>query len=135
MKFMKVALIVFVDQHDRVMLNKRRNTENTEMWDLIGGGVKEAETPLEAIIREIKEELLYDINPMNLRPVGKYQMETAKYHAEVSFFISPAPSLKEFTSGDEVFVEDLKFMPVGVAKVKPLLPMAQLFFDMDLLDN
>ena len=38
----------------KILLEKRRDCD---MWGLVGGGVKKYETPLQAIVREIKEEL------------------------------------------------------------------------------
>ena len=38
----------------RLLLEKRRDSDT---WGLVGGGVKKSETPLEAIAREIYEEL------------------------------------------------------------------------------
>ena len=38
----------------KILLEKRRDCD---IWGLVGGGVKKTETPLQAIAREIKEEL------------------------------------------------------------------------------
>lgn len=38
----------------RILLEKRRDCD---IWGLVGGGVKKTESPLQAIAREIKEEL------------------------------------------------------------------------------
>ena len=39
---------------DKLLLEKRRDCE---LWGLVGGGVKNYETPLQAIVREVYEEL------------------------------------------------------------------------------
>ena len=37
---------------------------NPGFWSIFGGGIEEGESPFEAVIREIKEELDYDLkNP------------------------------------------------------------------------
>ena len=38
----------------RLLLEKRRDCE---LWGLVGGGVKPKETPVQAMLREIQEEL------------------------------------------------------------------------------
>lgn len=38
----------------KLLLEKRRDCD---IWGLVGGGVKKQETPLEAIVREVREEL------------------------------------------------------------------------------
>lgn len=40
--------------NDRILLEKRRDCD---LWGLVGGGVKRQESPLEAITREVREEL------------------------------------------------------------------------------
>lgn len=45
------AIIVY---NGKILLEKRRDCD---IWGLVGGGVKKTETPLQAIAREIKEEL------------------------------------------------------------------------------
>ena len=39
---------------DKILLEKRRDCD---IWGLVGGGVKKTESPLQAIAREIREEL------------------------------------------------------------------------------
>ena len=38
----------------KLLLEKRRDSD---VWGLVGGGVKKQETPLQAIVREVREEL------------------------------------------------------------------------------
>ena len=53
----------------RLLLEKRKDCD---LWGLVGGGVKKHETPLQAIIREIKEELGLKISKDNLKKLGVY---------------------------------------------------------------
>lgn len=41
-------------------------------WALPGGGIESGENPAEAAIREVKEELGFDIEPGALQPLGKH---------------------------------------------------------------
>lgn len=45
---------VLVIWNNKLLLEKRRDSDT---WGLVGGGVKRKETPLQAIVRETKEEL------------------------------------------------------------------------------
>jgi len=54
---------------DRLLLEKRRDS-NT--WGLVGGGVKKQETELQAIIREIYEELGLRIPKEKLKKLAVY---------------------------------------------------------------
>lgn len=53
----------------KLLLEKRRDS-NT--WGLVGGGVKKTETELQAISREIYEELGLRISPKQFRKLGVY---------------------------------------------------------------
>lgn len=135
MKFMKVSLMAFIDERGDVLLNKRRNSKNQEMWDLVGGGIEEGETPREAIVREMREELSYILDPSLITELGTREIKTEKYEAEVTFFTAKSPRIDEFKSSDEVFVEDLFFLSKSEALKKKLLPMTQLLFDEEILER
>jgi len=53
----------------RLLLEKRKDCE---LWGLVGGGVKRQETPLEAIAREIYEELGLRVPMHQFKKLGVY---------------------------------------------------------------
>lgn len=53
----------------KLLLEKRRDSDS---WGLVGGGVKKTETELQAITREIREELGLRISPERFRKLGVY---------------------------------------------------------------
>ena len=53
----------------KLLLEKRRDSDT---WGLVGGGVKRKETPLQAIAREIREELGLRIWPDQFRKLAIY---------------------------------------------------------------
>jgi 8-oxo-dGTP diphosphatase len=60
----KIAAIILVNDNGEFLLALRDNKPWIPFpnhWDLIGGHVEEGETPEEALIREVKEELDIDI--------------------------------------------------------------------------
>lgn len=53
----------------KILLEKRRDCD---IWGLVGGGVKKTESPLQAIAREIREELGLRISLDAFRKLGVY---------------------------------------------------------------
>ncbi|MDD5133088.1 MAG: NUDIX domain-containing protein [Candidatus Nanoarchaeia archaeon] len=57
-----VAIIIFYDSENRILMQSRKNiSKHGEEWGFFGGGIELGETPEQALKREIKEELTYDI--------------------------------------------------------------------------
>jgi len=60
----KIAAIILENDEGELLLYLRDNKPGIPFplhWDLIGGHVEEGETPEEALVREVKEELDYDL--------------------------------------------------------------------------
>ena len=53
----------------KLLLEKRRDSD---VWGLIGGGVKKTETELQAIVREVREELGLRIPAKSFKKLGVY---------------------------------------------------------------
>ena len=58
-----------ITYNGKLLLEKRRDSD---VWGLIGGGVKKTETELQAIVREVREELGLRIKPECFRKLGVY---------------------------------------------------------------
>ena len=60
----KIAAIILVNDNGEFLLYLRDNKPGIPYprhWDLIGGHVEDGETPEEELIREVKEELDYNL--------------------------------------------------------------------------
>jgi 8-oxo-dGTP diphosphatase len=60
----KIAAIILENERSEILLYLRDNKEGIPFpnhWDLIGGHVEVGETPEEALVREVKEELNIDL--------------------------------------------------------------------------
>lgn len=60
----QIAAVIFENDNGELLLYKRDNTPGIPFplhWDLIGGHVEEGETPEEALVREVREELGYEL--------------------------------------------------------------------------
>ncbi len=53
----------------KLLLERRRDSDT---WGLVGGGVKKTEEPIEAMVREIREELGLRVNKAALRKLAVY---------------------------------------------------------------
>ncbi|PPR34787.1 MAG: 8-oxo-dGTP diphosphatase [Alphaproteobacteria bacterium MarineAlpha6_Bin3] len=66
-----VSIVALIDWQGKVLISLRpKNKKLSNFWEFPGGKVKNAETPDNAIIREVKEELLIDINQKSLKPLS-----------------------------------------------------------------
>lgn len=63
------ALIVPINSKQQVFIQDRRGHKKPD-WGYFGGEIEQNETPLEAVIRESKEELDVDIKPDELKYLG-----------------------------------------------------------------
>jgi len=57
---------IITDNEGRVLLCHRRDYD---LWNLLGGGVEDGESPWDALVREIKEETGLDARPIHLTGV------------------------------------------------------------------
>jgi len=63
----KGARAILLDEQGRVLLGKRAKGIESGKWCLIGGKPEEGETTKEAVIREVKEEISIDFEPIFYR--------------------------------------------------------------------
>lgn len=57
-------MVLLFDRHNRLLVYLRDNKPNIpfpDHWDLFGGHIEDGETPEEALVREVKEELGIDL--------------------------------------------------------------------------
>ena len=67
MKKRKVSVILFHDNKGNVLLQDRENYSKCgEEFAFFGGGIKEGENPEQALRRELKEELEFEIQNFSL---------------------------------------------------------------------
>jgi 8-oxo-dGTP diphosphatase len=64
-----VVAAALVDQNGRILLQKRpEGRPMAGLWEFPGGKLEHGETPEEALVRELLEELAVEIDPANLVP-------------------------------------------------------------------
>jgi len=124
-KNIEVALLAFIS-NDKVLLNRRADADS-EMWEFIGGGVENGETPQDAIKREILEEVGYLVSQKKdkLQFIGDLSFEDHRIVAKVHFFTAKFPGFEYLSDSDETFVADLKFFNLDDALKLTLLPITR----------
>lgn len=112
----QVALAIISNKNNEVLLQHRDNNAptNPNKWGLWGGRIEGGETPLEAIVRELKEELDIDVDEESLTPFNTYKAQRFGDDWEgYVFHLQDGGDFKyNLQEGD-----DLKFISSEVAKI------------------
>ncbi len=89
-----VALIVFYED-DKVLIQDRKDmSKYGEEWGFFGGRIEAGETPEEAVVRETKEELSYDLKDFAFIKKSSHQLPGVTF--TVYAFAAPLPALSLF---------------------------------------
>jgi mutator protein MutT len=133
--------IIIVNQ-GRILLGLRVDNKT---WGTPGGGVDDGETPMEAIVREVKEETNLDINPLMVRFVSRnYSFNEGVVWHSFCFITDHVsgelkPKLDEFSEMKWVPIQNLYdyilFTPAKEAISEVLQYYPQYLYDIDMADE
>lgn len=84
MKIVKVVAAIIVHE-DKIFATQRGYGDFKDGWEFPGGKIEENETPQEALVREIKEELDTEIEVGELLDTVEY--DYPKFHLSMDCFI------------------------------------------------
>lgn len=108
MKTIRVVAAIILDD-DKVFATQRGYGEFKDGWEFPGGKIDKGETPDEALVREIKEELDTEIEVINLLDTIEY--DYPNFHLSMDCFICKIRSgtlvLKEHESAKWLTKEEL----------------------------
>ena len=83
-----VAAIALVDEDNRVLLQKRpQGKAMAGLWEFPGGKVEDGETPEQALIREMHEELAIDITEACLAPFSFASHAYEDFHLLMPLYV------------------------------------------------
>jgi 8-oxo-dGTP diphosphatase len=87
-KLQLVVSIALIDNNDQILISKRPAKKHLSgYWEFPGGKVKRNETPENAIIREVKEELNVDINNKCIAPLSFSEFDYKKFQLLLLLYV------------------------------------------------
>ena len=90
------VLIYPMDDAGNIYLSREFTyASNEEKIEAAGGSIDEGETPEEAAIREVKEELGIEVDPASLHPLGKMYTITSRVNLTAHSFLAKVTSVGE----------------------------------------
>lgn len=108
MKTRYVALIIFYDKDKRILLQDRRGIgKRGEEWGFFSGEIEDGETAEQAVVRETKEELDFDLK--EYKYVGEYGYDLSDLSVRCKIFISPLRDISKFKQKEGVAMKLFKF--------------------------
>ncbi|MGM5481649.1 MAG: NUDIX domain-containing protein [Nanobdellota archaeon] len=112
-KIIEVAEIVFYDDYNRLLLQGREGISKFgEEWTFFGGRLEAGETPKQALTREIKEELEYELKEYRFLMYQKQEM-TEEITTIQHIYIGDAPELSEVNLREG---SDIRFFTIEEAR-------------------
>lgn len=90
MRTRTVAVVVFYDTENNILLQDRRDFSTHAPWGLFGGSLDGDETPEQALVREIEEELCYKLE--KYEHLGVFEGDYPGLHVVSHLFIAPLPA-------------------------------------------
>jgi 8-oxo-dGTP diphosphatase len=115
-----IAAIIFYTRDNKILLQDRRGISKLgEDWGFFGGKIEDGETPERAVVREIKEELDYDLG-RSAEFFMTIQLTVDRQSIKINWFTCPLDDkMRHFTvlegPGMRLFsiegTKNLKLMP------------------------
>lgn len=126
-KVVLVSAVALIDPDGRVLLAQRPDGKSMAgLWEFPGGKVEVGETPEEALIRELHEELGIDTWSSCLAPLTFASHAYEDFHLLMPLFAcrrwNGTPQSKEGQALKWVKAQDLKNFPMPPADI-PLIPI------------
>lgn len=124
MKIVKVVAAIIIE-NGKIFATQRGYGEFKDGWEFPGGKIEKGETPKEALIREIREELDTDIEVGEIFDTVEY--DYPKFHLSMDCFLCKVKSgdlvLKEHEASKWLTKETLKsveWLPADLGLVEKL---------------
>lgn len=69
--------LCFIKKNDELLMLNREKTPTKGLWNGVGGKMEDRETPLECVIREVKEETGIDINMVEYKGTITWEVDNS----------------------------------------------------------
>ncbi len=89
-----VALIIFYKDNKILIQDRRDMSKFGEEYGYFGGSIDAGETPEEAVIRETREELSFELKEFDF--FRKFHHKVQDFTLTLYVFVAPCPSLSAF---------------------------------------
>ncbi len=102
MKSKKVSLAVFYNSEGKILLQSRKlMSKYGEEFGFFGGHIEENESPEKALIREINEELTYNLKDFKFfKQYGPRVYKDSDWEVTHFVFLSKLPDLSDFKQNE-----------------------------------
>jgi 8-oxo-dGTP diphosphatase len=125
MKLILVSAVALIDRDGRVLIAQRPEGKSMAgLWEFPGGKIEGGETPEQALIRELYEELGIETWSSCLAPLTFASHRYPKFHLLMPLFVcrkwDGIPKSKEGQNLKWVYVNKLKDFPMPAADI-PLI--------------
>tara|TARA_B110000014_G_scaffold258458_1_gene244612 strand:+ start:598 stop:1011 length:414 start_codon:yes stop_codon:yes gene_type:complete len=122
-----VSAVALIDSVGRILLGRRPSDKLMPgLWEFPGGKINLGETPEEALIRELREELAIDTKESCLAPIAFASHRYDKFHLLMPLFVCRVwEGIPQPIEGQElawVTVGDMRNYPMPPADI-PLVAM------------
>jgi 8-oxo-dGTP diphosphatase len=127
MKLVLVSAVALIDADGRVLLAQRPQGKSMAgLWEFPGGKIEQGETPEQALMRELHEELGINTWQTCLAPLAFASHSYDDFHLLMPLFAcrkwQGIPASKEGQTLKWVFPKDLRTYPMPEADI-PLIPI------------
>ena len=125
MKTIRVVAAIICDGNGRIFATQRGYGPYKDGWEFPGGKIEEAETPQNALKREIREELDAEIRVGE--PAGRIEYDYPEFHLSMDCFfctlLSESMTLKEHEAAKWLSPEELDsvaWLPADLSLIERL---------------